>query len=107
DLGVQQLVGDTDALALFSSDASVSGVFTRQAWEGQVRQAINKIAEARREEIDWVLSDKPAEIGPRLNPDHLREQLTERYFQDYAGAWLDLLNSLRWRKPGSLDEVID
>ncbi|WP_164708972.1 ImcF-related family protein, partial [Pseudomonas viridiflava] len=59
DLGVQQLVGDTDALALFSSDASVSGVFTRQAWEGQVRQAINKIAEARREEIDWVLSDKP------------------------------------------------
>ncbi|MEE4099061.1 MULTISPECIES: ImcF-related family protein [Pseudomonas syringae group] len=107
DLGVQQLVGDTDALALFSSDASVPGVFTRQAWEGRVRQAINEIAEARREEIDWVLSDKPAEIGPRLNPDHLREQLTERYFQDYAGAWLDLLNSLHWRKPGSLDEVID
>ncbi|MBJ2231975.1 type VI secretion protein VasK [Pseudomonas simiae] len=107
DLGLHQLVGDTDALALFSTDASVPGVFTRQAWEGQVRQAIDEIADARREEIDWVLSDKPADIDTRLSPDQLRERLTERYFQDYASAWLDLLNSLRWQEAGSLAEVID
>ncbi|MHC8305776.1 ImcF-related family protein [Pseudomonas sp. PB3P13] len=107
DLGLHQLVGDTDALALFSTDTSVPGVFTRQAWEGQVRQAIDEIAEARREEIDWVLSDKPADIDTRLSPDQLRERLTERYFQDYASAWLDLLNSLRWREAASLDAVID
>lgn len=107
ELGLHQLVGDTDALALFSTDASVPGVFTRQAWEGQVRQAIDDIAEARREEIDWVLSDKPADIDTRLSPDQLRERLTERYFQDYASAWLDLLNSLRWQQAGSLAEVID
>lgn len=107
DLGLYQLVGDTDAQALFSTDAHVPGVFTRQAWEGQVRQAIDEIAEARREEIDWVLSDKPAEVDSRLSPDQLRARLTERYFQDYASAWLDLLNSLRWREAGSLDEVID
>ena len=107
ELGLHQLVGDTDALALFSTDASVPGVFTRQAWEGQVRQAIDEIAEARREEIDWVLSDKPADIDTRLSPDQLRERLTERYFQDYASAWLDLLNSLRWQEAGSLAEVID
>ncbi|TKK27394.1 type VI secretion protein VasK [Pseudomonas sp. CFBP13528] len=107
ELGLHQLVGDTDALALFSTDASVPGVFTRQAWEGQVRQAIDEIAEARREEIDWVLSDKPADIDTRLSPHQLRERLTERYFQDYASAWLDLLNSLRWQQAGSLAEVID
>ncbi|RZK98845.1 MAG: type VI secretion protein VasK, partial [Rubrivivax sp.] len=107
ELGLHQLVGDTDALALFSTDASVPGVFTRQAWEGQVRQAIDEIAEARREEIDWVLSDKPTDIDTRLSPDQLRERLTERYFQDYASAWLDLLNSLRWQEAGSLAEVID
>jgi len=106
-LSLQQLVGDTDAQALFTTEASVPGVFTRQAWEGQVHQAIDAIADARREEIDWVLSDKPADIDTHLSPDQLRERLTERYFQDYASAWLDLLNSLRWQQAASLDESID
>ena len=107
DLSLYQLVGDTDAQALFTTDASIRGVFTRQAWEGQVRQAIDEIANARREEIDWVLSDRPADIDTQLSPDQLRERLTERYFQDYASAWLHMLNSLRWQEAASLDEVID
>lgn len=106
-LSLSQMVGDTDALALFSNNADVPGVFTRQAWEGQVRQAINDIAEARREEIDWVLSDNPADIAGDLTADVLREHLTERYFQDYASAWLDFLNRLRWQQAASLSEVID
>lgn len=48
-LSLGQMVGVTDASALFSNPAEVPGVFTRQAWEGQVRQAIDTIAEARRE----------------------------------------------------------
>lgn len=106
-LSLQQMVGDTEALALFSTDAEVPGIFTRQAWEGQVRQAIEQEAEARREEIDWVLSDKPGDIEADLTPDVLRERLTECYFQDYSSAWLDFLNSLRWHQAGSLAEVID
>lgn len=43
-LSLQQMVGDTDAWALFTTNASVPGVFTRQAWEGHVRQAIDDIA---------------------------------------------------------------
>jgi len=107
DLGMQTMVGETDALALFYTEASVPGVFTRQAWEGQVRQAIDDIAEARREEIDWVLSDKQTDIAAELTPAVLRERLTERYFEDYANAWLDFLNSLRWHQAGSLPDVID
>jgi type VI secretion system protein ImpL len=106
-LSLQQMVGDTDALALFYTDASVPGVFTRQAWDGQVRQAIDEIAEARREEIDWVLSDNQADIAAELTPELLRQQLTERYFQDYANAWLDFLNSVRWHRANSLPAVID
>ncbi|WP_449106831.1 ImcF-related family protein [Pseudomonas mohnii] len=106
-LSLAQMVGDTDAAALFTSKAQVPGVFTRQAWEGQVRQAIDEIAEARREEIDWVLSDNPTDIAAELTPDELRQRLTERYFQDYANAWLDFLNRLHWRQVQSLGEVID
>ena len=106
-LSLAQMVGDTEAGALFTSKASVPGVFTRQAWEGQVRQAIDAIAEARREEIDWVLSDHPAELDANLTPDVLRARLTQRYFEDYASAWLDFLNRLRWQPAASLGEVID
>ncbi|NWB27837.1 type VI secretion protein VasK [Pseudomonas gingeri] len=107
DLNLRQLLGDTEAQTLFSTTATIPGVFTRQAWEGQVRQAIDDIARARREQVDWVLSDKPAEIDPEISPQVLRERLSERYFQDYAGVWLDFLNSLRWHPAESFGEVID
>ncbi len=107
EMGVKSMVGETDALRLFYTEASVPGVYTRQAWEGQVRQAIENIAEARREEIDWVLSDSQADIATELTPDVLKERLTERYFQDYASAWLDFLNSLRWHQADNLADVID
>ncbi|POF44428.1 type VI secretion protein VasK [Pseudomonas laurylsulfativorans] len=106
-LALQQMVGDTEAAALFATSAEVPGVFTRQAWEGQVRPAIDAIAEARREEIDWVLSDNPARLAADLSPEQLKQRLTERYFQDYAHAWLDFLNQLRWQPVDSLGEVID
>lgn len=106
-LSLPDLVGDTDALALLSSGAEVPGVFTRQAWEGQVRKAIDDIADARREQIDWVLSDRQADIAAELTPDVLKQRLTERYFQDYSRAWLAFLNSLRWNQAKSLAEVID
>jgi type VI secretion system protein ImpL len=106
-LELAQMVGDTDAWALFDVTASVPGVFTRQAWEGQVRAAIDEIAEARREEIDWVLSDQQGNIASELSPQALKARLTERYFQDFGDAWLGFLNSLRWRRAASLPEVID
>ncbi|WP_223461775.1 ImcF-related family protein, partial [Pseudomonas sp. GL-RE-19] len=106
-LSLAQMVGDTEASTLFATSAEVPGVFTRQAWEGQVRPAIDAIAEARREEIDWVLSDNPARLAADLSPEQLKQRLTERYFQDYAHAWLDFLNQLRWQPVDSLGEVID
>ncbi|MDU9393614.1 ImcF-related family protein [Pseudomonas sp. zfem002] len=106
DLPLAQMLGESDN-TLFSSQNSVAGVFTRQAWEGHVREAIDKIAEARREEIDWVLSDNHQELAAELSPDQLRKRLTARYFQDYSSAWLTFLNSLRWQRAGSLAEVID
>lgn len=100
------MVGETDASMLFDTPNSVPGVFTRQAWEGQVRQAIEEVAEARREEIDWVLSDQQSTIDSELKPEVLKAQLTERYFQEFSDAWLAFLNSIRWRRADSLSDAI-
>ncbi|MCI8208927.1 type VI secretion protein VasK [Pseudomonas sp. S25] len=106
-LNLHDMVGDTDALSLLSSTGEVPGVFTRQAWEGHVSQAIDEIAEARREQIDWVLSDSKTDIAAELTPDVLKQRLTERYFEDYSSAWLAFLNGLRWQPPYNLADVID
>ncbi|WP_017518342.1 ImcF-related family protein [Pseudomonas nitroreducens] len=103
---LRDMLGETDAASLFDTPNSVPGVFTRQAWEGQVSKAIDEVAETRREEIDWVLSDQQGTLDSDLQPEVLKEQLTERYFQDFSNAWLAFLNSIRWRKADSLSDSI-
>lgn len=106
-LALEDLVGEADAGALFKSAAQVPGVYTRQAWDGSIRQAIEKLAQARREQIDWVLSDGPQDIAADLSPEALAEALTARYFHEYAQAWVGFVGSLRWQPARRLDEVID
>jgi type VI secretion system protein ImpL len=106
DLNLTQLTGTTDPAALFTSQHIVPGMFTRQAWEGQVRQAIDEVAEARREQIDWVLSEGQ-KAHTEVSPDALKARLTARYFQDYSNAWLNFLNSLRWQPVRSMGDAID
>ncbi|WP_448680883.1 ImcF-related family protein [Pseudomonas nicosulfuronedens] len=103
---LMDMVGEADSASLFDTPNSVPGVFTRQAWEGQVSKAIDEMAETRREEIDWVLSDQQSTLDSDLQPEVLKAQLTERYFQDFSDAWLGFLNSIRWRKADSLSDSI-
>lgn len=113
DLGLEQMVDDKDASPLFYTQTKVPGMFTRQAWEGQVRQAIDEVVAARREQIDWVLSDqRSSAIASNAgiagtSPEQLRARLTERYFDDYSSGWLAFLNSVQWRRADSLADVID
>lgn len=107
DMGLAQMVGDTDAQSLFTTEQVVPGMFTRQAWDGQVQKAIDDAVSSRREEIDWVLSDNKHPASADVSPDALKARLTERYFTDFSGAWLDFLNSLHWKKAQNLSDVTD
>ena len=107
DMTLTDMTSDTQADALFSTEQIVPGMFTRQAWEGQVKEAIEQVVAARREEIDWVLSDRDKGASSDVSPETLRARLTERYFTDFAGSWLSFLNSLRWKKEGTLSGVLD
>lgn len=98
DMTLADMTGDTLTESLFSTEQTVPGMFTRQAWEGQVREAIEQVVTARREEIDWVLSDRQQDTSADISPDTLRNRLTSRYFTDFAGSWLAFLNSIRWKR---------
>jgi type VI secretion system protein ImpL len=107
DLDLAALSADTEAQTLFDASRPVPGVYTRQAWEGQVRAAIEAVVEARREQLDWVLGDAQTPATAELSPQALKARLTARYFDAYASAWLGFLNGLRWRGSSDLSEVVE
>ncbi len=109
DMRLEDMTGDTDASRLFSTTEIVPGMFTRQAWEQAVQPAIEKVVKARRDELDWVLTDskRPVNKEDETSPEALKKRLTERYFADFSGAWLAFLNSLRWNQAATLSDSID
>lgn len=109
DMRLEDMTGDTDASRLFSTTEIVPGMFTRQAWEQAVQPAIEKVVKARRDELDWVLTDSKRQVNQQdeTSPEALKKRLTERYFADFGGAWLEFLNSLRWNQAATLSDSID
>ncbi|WP_312344775.1 ImcF-related family protein [Leclercia sp.] len=106
DLTLADMTGDTDASTVFRTEEVVPGMFTRQAWEEQVQDAINEVVKTRRDEIDWVLTDKTHQPGSDISPEALKTRLTERYFTDFGNAWLNMVNSIQWQEATSLSEAI-
>ena len=107
DVSLEDMTSGTDARRLFTTDEIVPGMFTRQAWEGGIQQAIEKAASSRRDEIDWVLSDSRKAVSSELSPEALKVRLTQRYFTDFAGSWLSFLNSLRLNPANNIADVTD
>jgi len=107
DVSLEDMTSGTDARRLFATEEVVPGMFTRQAWEGGIQQAIEKAANSRRDEIDWVLSDSRQAVSSDLSPEALKARLTQRYFTDFAGSWLSFLNSLRWNQVNNIADVTD
>lgn len=109
DMRLEDMTGDTDAARLFSTTEIVPGMFTRQAWEQAVQPAIEKVVKARRDELDWVLTDskRPVSQQVEISPEALKNRLTAHYFADFGGAWLEFLNSLRWNPAATLSDSID
>lgn len=107
DVSLEDMTSGTDARRLFTTDEVVPGMFTRQAWEGGIQQAIERAASSRRDEIDWVLSDSRQAVSADLSPEALKARLTQRYFTDFAGSWLSFLNSLRLNPANNIADVTD
>lgn len=107
DISLEDMTSGTDARRLFTTEEVVPGMFSRQAWEGGVQQAIEKAARSRRDEIDWVLSDSHKTVSADLSPEALKARLTERYFTDFAGSWLSFLNSLQLNPTNNIADVTD
>lgn len=110
DIALPALLNGTGAQGLFTTTATVPGMYTRAAWDGMVAEAIDKASSERRVEGDWVLTGGAGAAPPPSNAasgKDLKQRLTARYFADYAAAWQQMLNSLQWQPAANLNEAID
>ncbi|WP_233805183.1 ImcF-related family protein [Paraburkholderia sp. HP33-1] len=98
------LLGDTTGRGLFNTTQTVPGVFTRAAWEERISKAIDEASKKGNVAGDWVLSDTK---NTNQAPSTLKAELRQRYFDDYARAWEQFLNSLRWQPAPTLSATAD
>jgi len=110
DLTLAALTVGTDTRGLLRSTMSVPGVYTRQAYEGYVAEAIDEAAKRREVATDWVLAGGQAgspAVQADATGDALRAALTQLYFADYAERWQDFMNALQWQAAPTLPAAID
>ncbi len=108
DQTLATLTAGTDTRGLFRTAAAVPGVYTRQAWEGSIENAIDDAAKHNGVAGDWVLGNvsQGNKTSSAQTPEALRTALRARYFADYAEHWQSFMNSLRCDSATTLPAAI-
>ncbi|WP_233874876.1 ImcF-related family protein [Paraburkholderia adhaesiva] len=106
DQSLATLLAGTDARGLFRTSATVPGVYTRQAWDGQIAQAIDEAAQRQNVTTDWVLNAS-ATTQPTQSADALRKALRDMYFDEYARQWQAFANSIQWVSAPTLPAIAE
>lgn len=84
---VARIVGESDRQVIAGSHV-VSGAFTREAWEGHVRDAIKDAAHQSLQSTDWVLKTATSDdLTLEGSPEQIQKSLTQLYKAEYAQQW--------------------
>jgi type VI secretion system protein ImpL len=101
-------IGSTFATYVTSKskpEVVVRGAFTKEGWNGYIRDKLDKDRAARLAQDRWVLGETE-EVG-RGRMEKILKDLTDRYFAEYRNAWADFLRDLDVRQPESNAEALD
>jgi len=84
---VARIVGEQDRELVLGS-YSISGAFTRAAWEGYVRDAFKEAANRELQSADWVLKTATRDdLTLEGSPEQIQKALVDAYKNDYAKEW--------------------
>jgi type VI secretion system protein ImpL len=101
-------IGSTFATYVTSKsrpEVVVRGAFTKEGWEGYVRDKLDKDRAQRLAQDRWVLGETE-QVGLERMEKTLKD-LSDRYFAEYRNAWSDFLKDLEVRRPESNAEALD
>src|SRR5450830_1019272 len=110
DQTLASLTAGTDPRGLMRNNAVVSGVFTRQAYEGVIAAAIADAAQRNTIVSDWVLTGQAQQAkghSASQTPESLQAALTAQYFADYAEQWQSFMNNVQWEAAPTMPAAIE
>nr|WP_269461357.1 type VI secretion system membrane subunit TssM [Aquitalea magnusonii] len=83
---------DNHDLDIMASSQMVEGMFTREAWSGYVKAAIDEASKGEIRGDDWVLASSMQDnLGKDGNVEKNRAALMELYRKQYIAAWKKFL----------------
>ncbi|MGY3041067.1 type VI secretion system protein ImpL [Rhodanobacter sp. TND4EL1] len=93
-ISVASILGDQNGKILVGSYA-VAGSFSREAWEGYVKDAIRDAANNELNATDWVLqTTQQTDLTLSGSPEQIQKQLETLYDTDYVHEWQKFLQSV-------------
>ncbi|WP_438392462.1 ImcF-related family protein [Caballeronia sp. DA-9] len=107
DQTLASLTAGTDTRGLIRTNATVPGIYTRQAYEGYVAAAITEATKNRDVRRDWVLANTTDHALPATSASTLEQTLTAQYFNDYAEHWQSFMNALQWQPAPNIPAAIE
>ena len=103
---VASLLGEDGASGAVQGSHSVSGAFTRAAWEDYVQDAIREAANAELSSTDWVLeATVQDDLTLAGSPEHVAKELTALYKAEYARQWRQFLQGVSVAEFGSFAQA--
>lgn len=101
---VAGLLGEGDKI--FAGSYAISGTFSREAWEGYVKQAIRDASHKELTTTDWVLQNARADdLTLSGSPEHIQKELEQLYTQEYIAEWKKFLQGITVASFSSFSEA--
>jgi type VI secretion system protein ImpL len=105
-LTVKQIIPETAQGSMLGSYA-LPGIFSYQAWNGYVKDAIEQAANSPTDSKDWVLNmTQSDDLTFSGSPEQIRKQLTELYKQEYIAEWRKFVNAVHYAKANDLTQQV-
>ncbi len=96
--------GDRDVLA---GSQVVPGAFTRQAWDGYVKEAIADAAQHTLQSTDWVLKTVTSDdLTLEGSPEQIQKTLTQLYKTEYAQSWQKFMQGVSVQDFNGFDQAV-
>jgi type VI secretion system protein ImpL len=103
---VARLVADQDRELVAGSHA-ISGAFTREAWQGYVKDAIAQAANQETQSTDWVLKTNARDdLTLEGSPEQVQKALTQLYKTEYVREWQKFMQGIVIQDFGSFEKAV-
>ena len=103
---VARIVGEQDKELMVGS-YSISGTFTREAWEKYVEEAFKESANKELQSEDWVLKiSAKDDLTLEGSPEQIQKALVMQYKTEYAKEWLKFVEGVNIAELGTFDKAV-